>query len=134
LGDNPPPTFTKGRVCLVGDAAHATSPHHGAGAGMCIEDAAVLANILSDEKVTGYKEIEAALLVYDNARRERGSSLVQSSRRIGNTYEWLVPDIGDDLGKIEAEIKRRNAVIANVNVQQMCDDARTELGKKLSTK
>ncbi|KAH6891487.1 putative salicylate hydroxylase [Thelonectria olida] len=133
LGDNPPPTFTKGRACLVGDAAHATSPHHGAGAGLCIEDAAVLAHILSDKSVTSYREIETALEVYDSARRDRGSWLVQSSRRIGNTYEWLVPGIEDDLGKVEAEIKHRNGIIANVNVQQMCDDARTELGKRLST-
>ena len=32
LGKNPPPTYTKGRIAIIGDAAHATSPHHGAGA------------------------------------------------------------------------------------------------------
>jgi salicylate hydroxylase len=31
LGDNPPPAYARERVCLLGDAAHATSPHHGAG-------------------------------------------------------------------------------------------------------
>lgn len=132
LGDNPPPTFTQGRICLVGDAAHATSPHHGAGAGFCIEDAAVLASILSAENVTSYKAVETALDVYDSARRERGAWLVQSSRHIGNTYEWLVPGIEDDLAKVEAEIKHRNSIIADADVQKMCDDARKELEKRLS--
>ena len=31
-GAHPMPAYNKGRVCCVGDAAHATSPHHGAGA------------------------------------------------------------------------------------------------------
>ncbi|KAM5344927.1 hypothetical protein ACJ41O_010789 [Fusarium nematophilum] len=78
LADNPLPTYTKDCVCLVGDAAHATSPHHGSGAGFCVEDAAVLAHILSDEKVTSRADIKYALEVYNLMRRERGNWLVQS--------------------------------------------------------
>ncbi|KAI8183532.1 FAD-dependent monooxygenase azaH [Colletotrichum sp. SAR 10_86] len=44
LGDHPVPTFSRGRICLIGDAAHASTPHQGAGAGLCIEDAATLAS------------------------------------------------------------------------------------------
>ncbi|KAK7424490.1 hypothetical protein QQX98_000455 [Neonectria punicea] len=130
LGNNPPPTFAKGRVCLVGDAAHATSPHHGAGAGMCIEDAAVLAHLLSDPVVVGHGEIERALEVYDAVRRERGSSLVKSSRHIGDTYEWMADGIEADFGKIEAEINYRNGVIANVDVGEMCEAAQAELARR----
>jgi 2-polyprenyl-6-methoxyphenol hydroxylase-like FAD-dependent oxidoreductase len=36
------PTFAKGRVCLAGDAAHASTPNQGGGAGFGIEDALVL--------------------------------------------------------------------------------------------
>ncbi|KAK3068082.1 hypothetical protein LTS18_000821, partial [Coniosporium uncinatum] len=36
------PFYNKGRVCLMGDAAHASTPHQGAGAGMAVEDAYVL--------------------------------------------------------------------------------------------
>lgn len=32
LGDYPAPKYNEGRVCLAGDAAHASTPHHGAGA------------------------------------------------------------------------------------------------------
>lgn len=114
----------------MGDAAHATSPHHGAGAGLCIEDAAVLAHLLSDRRASDHAGLEKALEVYDSVRRERGSWLVQSSRHIGNTYELLAPGIEDDLSMIEAEINYRNGVIANVNVQEMCDDARRELRER----
>lgn len=117
-------------MCLVGDAAHATAPHHGAGAGFCIEDAAVLAHILSDPRVSDARTVEAALATYDASRRERGSWLVQSSRRIGNTYEWLTPGIEEDLEKIKDDIEFRNGVIANVDVQAMCDAARNEFHHK----
>jgi salicylate hydroxylase len=44
------PTYTCGRVCIAGDAAHASTPHLGAGAGVGIEDALALATVL--EQVT----------------------------------------------------------------------------------
>ncbi|SMY22029.1 unnamed protein product [Zymoseptoria tritici ST99CH_1A5] len=133
LGDNPVPNFAKGTVCLVGDAAHATSPHHGAGSGLCIEDSAVIASLLADESVQSASDIGAIFATFDEVRRERGHWLVQSSYRMGNCYEWLTDGVGEDFGKIEEEINRRNAVIADVNVQGMCDEARGVLRKKLGS-
>ncbi|KPM45263.1 hypothetical protein AK830_g1246 [Neonectria ditissima] len=78
----------------------------------------------------GHSEIERALEVYDAVRRERGESLVQSSRRIGDTYEWMADGIGADFAKIEAEINHRNGVIANVNVGEMCETAQADLAKR----
>ncbi|UQC78867.1 salicylate 1-monooxygenase SalA, partial [Colletotrichum lupini] len=46
--DYPAPTYVKGRLCLAGDAAHASTPHHGAGAGMGVEDALALATLLDN--------------------------------------------------------------------------------------
>ncbi|KAI9926708.1 hypothetical protein ASPWEDRAFT_177282 [Aspergillus wentii DTO 134E9] len=132
LGDHPVPTFTKGRVCISGDAAHATSPHHGAGAGFCIEDTAVLATLLADDRVQSHKDLEAALAVYDESRRERSQWLVQSSRRIGDCYEWRAEGVGRDFAKIEEEINTRNGMIANVDVDGMCEEARGELGRRLN--
>lgn len=48
--DNPAPTFIQGRVCLAGDAAHASSPHHGAGAGIGVEDALAICTILEQAR------------------------------------------------------------------------------------
>lgn len=132
LGDHPVPTFYKGHVCISGDAAHATSPHHGAGAGFCIEDTAVLASLLGDERVQSQRDLEVVLAAFDINRRERSQWLVHSSRFIGDVYEWRAEGIGSDSKKIEEAITYRNGVIANVDINNMCQEARQHLGKKMS--
>lgn len=67
----------KGRVALLGDAVHATTPHLGQGAGMAIEDALVLA----DELAKG-DAVESALSAYRNRRIDRCRYIVESSRAI----------------------------------------------------
>lgn len=133
LGDNPVPNFAKGSLCLVGDAAHATSPHHGAGAGLCIEDSAILADLLADERVQSTQDIESVFATFDEVRRDRGHWLVQSSQRIGNCYEWLADGVGEDFSKVEEEINRRNGIIANVDVPKMCQEAKDHLYKVLES-
>lgn len=123
LGDHPLPAYSQGTICLVGDAAHATSPHHGAGAGFCIEDSAILADLLADEKVRTRSDIEAAFAVFNEVRHDRGNWLVQSSQHIGNCYEWIGEGIGEDFDKVEREINLRNSMIADVNVAGMCREA-----------
>ncbi|KAL6243946.1 hypothetical protein RBB50_009380 [Rhinocladiella similis] len=88
LGEHPVPTMYKGRICISGDAAHATSPHHGAGAGFCIEDSAVLAELLADESVQTPQDLEAVFATFNAERKARGQWLVQASRHIGDCYEW----------------------------------------------
>jgi salicylate hydroxylase len=132
LGDNPVPTFYKRRICIVGDAAHATSPHHGAGAGFCIEDSAVLASLLSDERVSSPADLEAVFATFNDRRKERGQWLVQSSRRIGDCYEWRAEGVGRDFVKIEKEINERNGLIADVDVEKWCEEAREDLAKRLN--
>ncbi|RAL16224.1 FAD-dependent oxidoreductase [Aspergillus homomorphus CBS 101889] len=131
LNDHPVPTYHKGRVAISGDAAHATSPHHGAGAGFCIEDTAVLASLLQDERVQSHRDLEAVLAAFDASRRERSQWLVRSSRFIGDCYEWRAEGVGRDFGKIEEEIVRRNAVIADLDIPRMVEEARQELGRRL---
>ncbi|KIX01231.1 uncharacterized protein Z518_08956 [Rhinocladiella mackenziei CBS 650.93] len=131
LGEHPPPTYYKGRLCISGDAAHATSPHHGAGAGICIEDSAVMAELLADERVCEPDHLEAVFATFSAERKERGEFLVQSSRWIGDCYEWRASGIGSDMAKIEAEINKRNGIIANIDMTKVCEHAREELGKRL---
>lgn len=120
-------------MCLVGDAAHATSPHHGAGAGLCIEDSAILAELLADERVQSTQDIESVFATFDELRRERGHWLVQSSQHIGDCYEWQADGVGEDFSKVEEEINRRNGIIANVDVSKMCEEARAHLSKVLES-
>ena len=67
----------KGRVVLLGDAVHATTPHLGQGAGMAIEDALVLA-----EELEAAGAIEPAFIAYRSRRFERCRYIVESSRAI----------------------------------------------------
>ncbi|RAO71004.1 uncharacterized protein BHQ10_007016 [Talaromyces amestolkiae] len=132
LGDHPVPTFSQGRICIVGDAAHATSPHHGSGAGFCIESSAILASMLASDKVSTVADVQTVFETFDAVRRERCQFLVQSSRFSGDCYEWRAPGVGNDFKKIEQEINRRHAIISDVQVGVFIDQAVTELNKRLS--
>lgn len=127
MADNPVPTFYRGRVCIIGDAAHATSPHHGAGAGFCIEDSAILAELLNDDAVRSHADLEAAFAAFDGVRRERCQWLVQSSRRIGDCYEWRAEGVGRDFKKIEREINERLDIIADIDIEGVCEQAKALL-------
>jgi 2-polyprenyl-6-methoxyphenol hydroxylase-like FAD-dependent oxidoreductase len=72
-----PKPWHRGRVVLVGDAAHATSPHVGQGGAMAIEDAIVLA-----EEVTS-GDLDAALERYAERRYPRCREIWEISRQIG---------------------------------------------------
>ena len=132
LGDHPVPTFYKGRICISGDAAHATSPHHGAGAGFCIEDSAILAELLKEDAVRSHSHLEAVFATFDQIRRERCQWLVQSSRHIGNCYEWRGKGVGRDFKKIEREINERLDIISGIDLAEACDQARQVLRRKLA--
>lgn len=126
-GAHPVPQFFKGRICVTGDAAHATSPHHGAGAGFCVEDSLVMAELLADENVQGRSQLEAVFATFDKVRRERSHWLVQSSRFIGDCYEWRAEGVGRDFKKIEHEINERVSKIGDVDVAEFVATARKDL-------
>ena len=69
----------KGRVVLLGDAVHATTPHLGQGAGMAIEDSVVLA-----DEIAKRESPEAAFTAFRNRRFERCRYIVESSKAIGD--------------------------------------------------
>jgi 2-polyprenyl-6-methoxyphenol hydroxylase-like FAD-dependent oxidoreductase len=67
----------RGRVVLLGDAVHATTPHLGQGAGMAIEDSLVLA-----EELARHADVEGALNAYRARRFERCAYIVRASLAI----------------------------------------------------
>ena len=74
--------FTRGRVALVGDAAHAMTPHLGQGACMALEDAEVLAAELAADGGVG-----PALQRYDEQRRPRAEKMSKQSDQTGRPIE-----------------------------------------------
>ncbi|KAK6864564.1 hypothetical protein PG995_001092 [Apiospora arundinis] len=98
-------TYYKGRVCLLGDVAHASSPHQAAGAGQGLEDAAVLAHLLALVKTPD--QLEHAFKVYDSIRRPRAQKVVSTSFEAGMIYTWVDPEIGDDMNKIVENANQR---------------------------
>lgn len=75
------PTYANDNVCIMGDAAHASTPWQGSGAAMAIEDSAVLGALLGNVKSS--EEISLALQVYDQVRRPRCQRTIDSSKITG---------------------------------------------------
>ena len=69
--------WNKGRIVLLGDAVHATTPHLGQGAGMAIEDSIVLA-----EELVRHDDPESAFRAYQDRRHDRCRYIVEKSLEI----------------------------------------------------
>ena len=90
----PASTYTNGsRICLLGDAAHASTPHQESGGGMAMEDAFILAKLLA--KIQNASNIPKVLKVYDAVRRPRSQRLVATSREAGRLYDLELTE-GDE--------------------------------------
>lgn len=70
--------FVFGRVVLLGDAAHATTPNMGQGAGQAIEDAIVLGNGFKQ-----FEHVDKVLAFYEEKRVARTAKVIRLSRQIG---------------------------------------------------
>ncbi|KAH9939003.1 FAD/NAD-P-binding domain-containing protein [Epithele typhae] len=105
------PTYVKGRVALLGDAAHAMTTSQGSGAGQAIEDGYILSAVLAHPLVTS-QNISVALEIYDTVRRPFSQDIARRSRESTRLYlldrlgwENLQPIgrmIEDDMGWVHA--------------------------------
>jgi 2-polyprenyl-6-methoxyphenol hydroxylase-like FAD-dependent oxidoreductase len=80
------PTWSRKRTLLIGDAAHATSPHAGQGASLALEDAMRLGRLMLDRQKLGltFQNFEAE-------RRPRAEKIVALARRNGNSKREFSP-------------------------------------------
>jgi salicylate hydroxylase len=86
----PLPTWTNGRLALLGDAAHPMLPHVGQGANQAIEDGMALAAILGQvDRAT----VPAALRVYEAVRRKHTSQVQAMARVNGARYDSATGDL-----------------------------------------
>jgi 2-polyprenyl-6-methoxyphenol hydroxylase-like FAD-dependent oxidoreductase len=81
------PPWHAGRVVLIGDAAHASSPHMGQGAALAVEDAVVLGDLLA-----GGEPVERVLDGFMARRWDRAKWVVENSLEIGRLEQSASPD------------------------------------------
>ncbi|KLO12920.1 FAD/NAD-binding domain-containing protein [Schizopora paradoxa] len=85
------PIASHGPVAIIGDAAHAMTPNQGSGAGQAIEDAYVLAALLTHPSVTR-DSIPRALKIYEKIRLPHGNDVQRRSRENGKLYEFAADE------------------------------------------
>ena len=73
-----PAPWSKGRIVLVGDAVHATTPHLASGAGMAVESGIALA-----EELARAETVEGGLDAFEARRFERCRDVIETSVRMG---------------------------------------------------
>jgi len=103
----PMPTWTKGRLTLLGDAAHPMLPHLGQGANQAIEDGMALATILSR---VGNAHAPEALIAYERLRRRRVADVQRGARQNGMRYDSAYADIAKRDAEIRAHAEFRKAL------------------------
>ena len=103
----PMPSWTKGRLTLLGDAAHPMLPHLGQGANQAIEDGMALATILSHVDNARAPE---ALRAYERLRRERVAEVQRGARQNGMRYDSAYADIAKRDAELRAHTEFRKAL------------------------
>lgn len=92
-----PAPWHRGRVLLIGDAAHASTAHLGAGGGMAIEDAVVLGELLGAQT-----DPDEMLRAFMRRRYDRCMLVARNSHLLGEAEQGRVP--GADPGRIAGEV------------------------------
>lgn len=125
------PTYTRNHIAILGDAAHATTPHQAAGAGQAIEDAHVLTELLSDPRVLRREHVKSAFYAYDAIRRPRSQWVVKTSRDFGYLLSLSLDSVSG--GKVSSKqiLGERLALLWNQDVQGQAETARSVMVENL---
>ncbi|KZT25789.1 FAD/NAD(P)-binding domain-containing protein [Neolentinus lepideus HHB14362 ss-1] len=114
-------TWTEGRITLLGDSAHASLPHNGAGAGQATEDAYVLAALLRRPECTN-TNIDRFLQAYERVRLPRAARQQVWAVRSGEVYDLESP-MGDDWARIGENLKERYRWIWEHDLEKDVEEA-----------
>lgn len=85
--------WAKGRAIIIGDAAHATSPYAGYGAGMSIEDGYFIGRALAEVDLTDRAAVEAAFTVFEGPRVAHTSNLSQRAYKLSQVMHYAARPI-----------------------------------------
>ena len=80
---SPIPEWHTGNLCLIGDAAHATTPNLGQGACQAIEDAYIIAKLYDKNK-----NWNSLFEEFQQIRRKKVDYVVNTSRKLGQFSQW----------------------------------------------
>jgi salicylate hydroxylase len=97
-------TWTRGRLTLLGDAAHPMLPHAGQGANQAIEDAIAVATVLGR---ADRDSAPRALIIYEGVRRERTAGVQRMSRFNGTLYEAASGNLSARDGQLATQPQQR---------------------------
>ncbi|GAM91103.1 hypothetical protein ANO11243_091500 [Dothideomycetidae sp. 11243] len=132
-------TYNNGRMCIIGDAAHAMTPWQGAGAGIAFEDAMVLSHLLWN--CPSRKHLDAAFETFTEVRKDRCQYMIDSSETMGKLYCGQIPEAGErnpDTGFFDLDPVRCMDVIRatrteafNLNHEDHRQDAKMKLEKMI---
>lgn len=125
-------TFCRSRVAILGDAAHASTPHQGAGAGQAIEDAHVLSELLGDARVQSTEQVVAAFNAYDEIRRPRSQRVVTSSKENAYLLCLCLDGVHDDEDKLKTTFQERLRWLWDLDVEGQVERAREKMLEYLS--
>ncbi|OJJ29747.1 hypothetical protein ASPWEDRAFT_188187 [Aspergillus wentii DTO 134E9] len=124
-------TYARSRIAILGDAAHASTPHQGAGAGQAIEDAQVLAELLGDPRVTEAEHAMAAFEAYDAVRRPRSQKVVTTSKENAYLLCLCLDGVGDDEDKLRQTFSERLRWLWDIDIEDQAERARGILIEKI---
>jgi salicylate hydroxylase len=116
--------YRKGKICLLGDCAHATTPHQGAGASQCIEDALILSRTFGLIESGSQKDIEKVFRAYDAVRRPRSQKVIDTSNSMSAIASLEGKDTGDDLDSIRESLKNRFSWLWHADLEGFIEEAK----------
>lgn len=117
--------YYEGRVCLMGDSCHAAVPHLGSGAGMAMEDAYILSNLVGT--VNDPEDFKDIFKAYDAVRRPRTQKLVQKSREAGLYHAFELENVGDDLEALRREGPVLHHWVWGIDLEGQLEEAKAML-------
>jgi salicylate hydroxylase len=117
-------TYAKGSFCILGDAAHASTPHLDAGAGFAIEDVYILSGLLKDQLITSASDIKHAFTAWNEIRRPRCEELISRSRRQGILLD-LTREDGFEHGEeiVLDDLEDSQRWVWDVNLENMLEQS-----------
>ncbi|EHL01722.1 putative Salicylate hydroxylase [Glarea lozoyensis 74030] len=120
----PARTYNKGNFCILGDAAHASTPHLDAGAGFAVEDVYILSSLLTEKLVASASDLKHAFSAWSQIRRPRCEELINRSRRQGILLE-LTKEEGFESGEEELldDLEHNQEWVWDVDLEKMLEQS-----------